>query len=400
MERNVLMCLAGLGGAIGSTVSVGLSVADFDGSVKLGMVTESQIIKKMGLDFPPFESIIIDGWDVKTENLYISSKNQNICSKELVERAMEKLENLIPRKAYNIEKESIEEWITRESNYVKEKCSQNNIKQAVIVNLCPTEPYSLQTGDNDVNWEDLSTLQLNSKGITLSRIYFRLAIEAGAHFINYTPNAAETESLKELADKKDILYCGRDGKTGQTFIKTVLAPAFRDKNFKIDGWFSTNILGNSDGVALSENDCMLTKRKSKSECLSSILGYTPGGEKSDYGHQIHIHYYPPRGDAKEAWDNIDFSGFLGNRMQMKINWLGQDSILAAPSVIDLVRIICLVAQNGKKGLLTEASYFFKSPLTLKGESALHAIPDQFNQLMTYLKSNPEKKTTEKSERRN
>jgi len=386
MGKNVLMCLAGLGGAIGSTISVGLSVSDFDESVKLGMVTESQIVNKIGLDFPPFESIIIDGWDVKTENLYISAKNQKICSTELVEKAREKLENLIPRKAYEVSKESIEEWITRESNYIKEKCSQNNIKQAVIVNLCPTEPYSMQYVDKDVNWEDLSSLHLNSKGVTLSRIYFRLAIEADAHFINYTPNIAETESLKKLAEKKGILYCGRDGKTGQTFIKTVIAPTFRDKNLRVDGWYSTNILGNSDGVTLSDNDCMLTKRKSKSECLRSILGYTPGGENSEYGHQVHIHYYPPRGDAKEAWDNIDFSGFLGSRMQMKINWLGQDSILAAPSVIDLTRIICLAAQRGKEGLLLDLSYFFKSPLSLNSDLVLHSIPDQFSGLIGFLKA--------------
>ncbi len=381
------MCIAGLGGAIGSTVSVGLAVGDSEETVKVGMVTESSVIKKLNLDFPLLDSIIIDGWDLKTDNLYTSALNQKVCPIELIENAKEKLEKLIPRNAYNKENETIEEWILREVNYIKEKCSQNNVEQVVVVNLCPTEPYSLQCDDDDVNWEDLSSLQLNSKGVTLSRIYFRLAIEADAHFINYTPNIAETKKLKKLAEKKGVLYCGRDGKTGQTFIKTIIAPAFRDKNFRIDGWYSTNILGNSDGVTLSDIDCMLTKRRSKSECLKSILGYNPGGENSEYGHQVHIHYYPPRGDAKEAWDNIDFSGFLGVKMQMKINWIGQDSILAAPSIIDLTRIICLAAQNRKKGLLSEVSFFFKSPLTPKDEPVLHAIPDQFNQLITYFKSN-------------
>ena len=330
-------------------------------------------------------SILIDGWDVKTDNLYTLARKQKICSVELIEKSKKKLESLIPRNAYNKEIETIEQWIKREADYIKNKCFENKIEQAVILNLCPTEPYSLQCNDEDVDWDDLIFIELNSKGVTLSRLYFRLAIEAGAHFINYTPNIAETEKLQKLAEKREILYCGRDGKTGQTFIKTVIAPAFRDKNFRIDGWFSTNILGNADGVTLAEKDCMLTKRKSKSECLSSILGYTPGGEGSEYGHQVHIHYYPPRGDAKEAWDNIDFTGFLGNKMQMKINWLGQDSILAAPSVIDLTRIICFAAQNKKIGLLSETSYYFKSPLTSKDETVLHAIPDQFNRLVTYFK---------------
>jgi myo-inositol-1-phosphate synthase len=387
MDKKILMCIAGLGGAIGSTVSVGLAVADSEEAVKIGMVTESPIIKKLCLDFPSLNSILIDGWDLKTDNLYSSASKQKICPVELIKKSKKKLENLFPRNAYNKERETIEQWIKRETDYIKNKCSKNKIEQAVIVNLCPTEPYSLQCNEDEVDWEDLIAVQLNSKGVTLSRIYFRLAIEAGAHFINYTPNIAETKKLQQMAEKRKILYCGRDGKTGQTFIKTVIAPAFRDKNFRIDGWFSTNILGNADGLNLAENDCMLTKRKSKSECLNSILGYTPGGENSEYGHQVHIHYYPPRGDAKEAWDNIDFSGFLGSRMQMKINWLGQDSILAAPSVIDLTRIIYLAAQNGKRGLFSEASYFFKSPLKSNAEVISHAIPEQFDRLITYFKSN-------------
>lgn len=390
------MCIAGLGGAIGSTVSVGLAVADAEETAKIGMVTESPIIKKIGLDFPSLNSILIDGWDLKTDSLYSSASKQKICPVELVEKSKKKLESLFPRNAYNRERETIEQWIKRETEYIKNKCSKNKIEQAVIVNLCPTEPYSLQNNKDEVDWEDLSSIQLNSKGVTLSRIYFRLAIEAGAHFINYTPNIVETEKLQELAKKRGIVYCGRDGKTGQTFIKTVIAPAFRDKNFKIDGWFSTNILGNDDGITLAENDCMMTKRKSKRECLSSILGYTPGGEGSEYSHQVHIHYYPPRGDAKEAWDNIDFSGFLGTRMQMKINWLGQDSILAAPSVIDLTRIIYLAAQNEKRGLLSEVSYFFKSPLKSNAEVISHEIPDQFNRLITYFKTHSNTKITGES----
>lgn len=386
MDKKILMCIAGLGGAIGSTIGVGLSVADSDVSVKTGMVTESKRIKEIGIKFPLLDSIIIDGWDIKTDDLYTSAKNQGICPDVAIDKAKTKLKRISPRLAYNTGEESIKEWIDREAAYIKETCSKRGIRQALIVNLCPTEPCSLQCEDEEVNWEDIGSLHLGSKGVTLSRLYFRLAIESGANFINYTPNIAETEKLRNLAEEKGIVYCGRDGKTGQTFIKTVLAPAFRDKNFKIDGWFSTNILGNNDGVTLADNDCMLTKRKSKSECLHSILGYTPGGEDSIYGHQVHIHYYPARGDAKEAWDNIDFAGFLGIRMQMKINWLGWDSILAAPSVIDLVRIVSIAAKNGKKGLLDDFSFFFKNPLSINGNPVQHSIPDQFQKLTEFLKS--------------
>ncbi|HLP59310.1 MAG TPA: inositol-3-phosphate synthase [Candidatus Deferrimicrobium sp.] len=387
MNKKLLFCIAGLGGAVGSTVCVGLSIGDSDVTVRLGMATESKIIKDLGLDFLSLDSVLIDGWDIKTDNLYSLAKNHMICPNELCEKVKEKLEKLVPRKFYNKAGQTIEGWIKCEANYIKEKCLKNNIDQAIIVNLCPTEPDSLQCDDKEVNWEDLSSIKLNLSGVTISRLYFRLAVEAGAHFINYTPNIAETENLKSLAEERGILYCGRDGKTGQTFLKTVIAPALRDKNLKIDGWFSINILGNNDGENLSNEDCKLTKRKSKSECLNSILGYTPGGKDSEYGHQVHIHYYPPRRDAKEAWDNIDFSGFLGARMQMKIDWLGQDSILAAPSVIDLARIVNLAARNGNKGLLSDVSYFFKSPLTQKGKPVQHATPAQFSQLMTYLNTN-------------
>jgi myo-inositol-1-phosphate synthase len=211
-------------------------------------------------------------------------------------------------------------------------------------------------------------------------------MEAGLHFVNFTPNVAETRGLRRLAEERSILYCGRDGKTGQTFLKTVIAPALRDKNLRIDGWYSTNLLGNDDGLTLADDDCRKAKQKSKLEALSHILGYQPGG--SSHCHQVHIHYYPPRGDAKEAWDNIDFTGFLGVPMQLKLNWLGRDSLLAAPAVLDLVRLVCHGASCQRIGLLSELSYFFKDPLLgTQNEKALHSTPDQFNLLLRFLRNN-------------
>lgn len=385
MNKKILLCIAGLSGAIGTTISVGLSIAESEESVKTGMVTESKLLTELEISFLPLNSILIDGWDLKTENLYESVLNQGICSVAHIEKAKCKLQHIVPRLTYNPIQESIGDWIYRESIYIRKKCFSENIEQVFIVNLCPTEPCSIQLDDDDIDWDDLNSMQFDSPGVTMSRLFFRLAIEVGAHYINYTPNIAETDKLQKMAKEKCILHCGRDGKTGQTFIKTLIAPAFRDKNFRIDGWFSTNILGNNDGVTLSDSDCKLTKRKSKSECLPSILGYTPGGEDSEFGHQVHIHYYPPRGDAKEAWDNIDFTGFLGSRMQMKINWLGWDSFLAAPSIIDLVRIVYFAAQNGNKGLLNDVSFFFKSPLSANGNPVKHSIPDQFLLLIDFLK---------------
>jgi myo-inositol-1-phosphate synthase len=246
----------------------------------------------------------------------------------------------------------------------------------------------MQCDDSAVNWNDLGSLSHGQPGVTPSRVYFRLAIELNAQFINFTPNICETPALQLLAQQSGIMHCGRDGKTGQTFFKTLIAPGLRDKNFRIDGWFSTNLLGNNDGRILADPDSCETKRVSKAECLESILGYSPGAQSGQaaYGHQIHIHFYPPRGDAKEAWDNIDFSGFLGNRMQLKINLLGQDSILAAPCLLDLIRLCSIAAEGGRSGPFWETAYFFKSPLPGVCTRPQHGIAEQFELLLGFLRS--------------
>jgi myo-inositol-1-phosphate synthase len=235
----------------------------------------------------------------------------------------------------------------------------------------------------DCDWHSLEGIASGDVA-SVSALYFRLAIEAEAHFINFTPNNIEVPPLRELAEAAGLIYAGRDGKTGQTFLKTTLAPALRDKNLHIDGWLSTNLLGNADGLSLAGTEAGKAKALSKSKCLKSILGYTPGGEDG-IGHQVHIHYYPPRGDSKEAWDNIDFTGFLGVKMQMKVNWLGQDSILAAPAIIDLIRLTAFAADAGLHGPLTPASYFFKDPIVPEGDIARHAIPEQFEMLLDFLR---------------
>lgn len=387
MKSKTLLCIAGLGGSIGSTIAVGLSVSNSTDSIKKGMVTESPIIKSLGLEFSSLETIMIDGWDVERDNLYTIAKKQEICPDKFISINKNKLEKITPRMGITENESSIKDWIINETNYIKEICGKNDVGDIIIVNLCPTESYVLQHDSNDIDWEKLDSIGFNSKGVTLSRLYFRLAIEIGAHFINFTPNFAETKALTNLAEERGIAYCGRDGKTGQTFLKTVIAPALRDRNLHVDGWFSTNILGNADGKTLSHNDSLETKINSKKECLSSILGYNPGNEESsNYCHQVHIHYYPPRGDAKESWDNIDFTGFMDTKMQMKINWLGKDSILAAPLVIDLARIICFAVKNNDKGLISEVAYFFKNPLHIDRQIIEHSISDQFNLLVNYLEN--------------
>jgi len=201
-------------------------------------------------------------------------------------------------------------------------------------------------------------------------LYAYAAISEQIPYGNFTPSlAADIPALVEFAENKQVPVAGKDGKTGQTMIKSVLAPAFKTRALKVEGWYSTNILGNRDGLALSDADSLASKVKTKSGLLDDILGYAVED------HIVDIRYYRPRGDNKEAWDNIDLTGFLGQSMQLKVNFLCKDSILAAPLAIEIARCLDLAKQRNEKGVLDQISIFFKMPMTRskdqKAENALH-----------------------------
>jgi myo-inositol-1-phosphate synthase len=381
MDRSTLVAVAGLGGAIGSTLAAGLSMPSGE-SRNFGLATESPLIESLGRKLLPLESISLDGWDLRRQDLLSICKSHQICPPEALSRVKQQLKAIKLRKGISVQDVAIGDWIRREAAYLLSRKQDEHFDQLILINLCPTEPMATQDLQDGYDWRDLDRLH-RTEDLSVSRIYFRLAIEAQAHFINFTPNIAEIPQLRDLAEDAGLVYAGRDGKTGQTFIKSVVAPAFRDRNLHIDGWFSMNLLGNEDGRSLSSPEAAKSKILSKSKCLSSILGYIPGGEDGT-GHQVHIHYYPPRGDSKEAWDNIDFRGFMGVPMQMKINWLGQDSILAAPALIDLIRLVVLAAESGLSGPLEAASYFFKDPMVAVGGAVQHSVPEQFAKLLDFV----------------
>lgn len=192
--------------------------------------------------------------------------------------------------------------------------------------------------------------------ISNGMLYGYAALKAGCAFINFTPSTTvEVPALLELAHERRLPLAGRDGKTGQTLYKTVIAPMLRARHLKLTGWYSTNILGNTDGLVLDDPEHGATKVHTKERVLEQILGY------ADFTHRVRIDYYPPRGDAKEAWDVIDFEGWLGTPMSMRINWQGVDSILAAPLVLDLVRLVDLALRRGERGPLEHLAMFFKDP---------------------------------------
>jgi myo-inositol-1-phosphate synthase len=205
------------------------------------------------------------------------------------------------------------------------------------------------------------------------------AIVEGVPYGNFTPSlAADIPALTRLADERAVPVAGKDGKTGQTFIKTVLAPAFRSRSLYVEGWFSTNILGNRDGLALDNADSLRSKLNTKGSVLDQILGYPVED------HLVNIQYYKPRGDNKEAWDNIDLVGFMGQKMQMKVNFLCRDSILAAPLVIEIARVLDLAKQRGKGGIQEQLGIFFKAPMTPAGRREEHSFPVQERNLLDWL----------------
>ena len=374
-----LILVAGLGGAIGGTLASVLSHGE-NTETRLGMVTHSPKFKNLDLPFEENDGLLVAGWDLNNLDLFEAVQRHG-CVPNSIYRDIELPLRRIPlRKGLVTGETDIQEWFKAEAEWLDAFKRDRGITGIVLVNLCPT---TAAASDTPINWENVVDLDWRDSGVTVGRLYFRFAIEVGAHFINFTPNACETDNLTRLAGDRNLVVSGRDGKTGQTFLKTLIAPAFRDKNFRIDGWFSTNILGNEDGRALSDQSNASTKIASKRECLEEMLGYRPGDNAAC--HQVAIHYYPPRGDAKEAWDNIDFSGIFGRGMQLKLNWLGLDSILAAPAVLDLIRLTFLAERTGQSGVMDVFGYFFKSPLARSGRSSLHDIDLQFARLINWAK---------------
>ncbi|MBF0473304.1 MAG: inositol-3-phosphate synthase [Nitrospirae bacterium] len=234
---------------------------------------------------------------------------------------------------------------------------KHNLTKVIIINLASTEKsFKITDVHNSLSAFE-EALKNNSPEITTGMIYTYAGIKNGCHVINFTPSISiELPAIQEFAKKNKVMIAGKDGKTGQTLYKTAIAPMLKHRGLKLTGWYSTNILGNRDGQVLHDPEHRATKIGSKSAVLSQILGY------SDFDHQVHIHYYKPRGDAKEAWDNIDFNGWFDVPMQMKIDWLGDDSILAAPLVTDLIRWIVFFSDKGECGLTPQLASYFKQPL--------------------------------------
>lgn len=362
----------GLGKPVGSMTQMG--------TIRLGKRTENRtpLVK----DFVPladFEDLVFTGWDINPENLHEICVRSGVLDRDLVNTLKPQLEKINVLKAV-FDKQYVRrlsgDWVKTGKNKmdlaeqvdtdIQTFIKENNTESNVMVWCGSTEIYMKPS-------EVHSSLSKFEKGlvdsdpkISPSMIYAYAALKLGIPFANGSPNlAVDIPALQELALKTGTPIAGKDYKTGQTLIKTIIAPGLKARQIGIKGWFSTNILGNRDGEVLDDPDAFKTKEESKLGALDYIL--QPELYPDMYGdlyHKVRINYYPPRGDNKEGWDNIDIFGWLGYPMQIKIDFLCRDSILAAPIVLDLVLFLDLAKRAGMKGIQEWLSFYFKSPMTL------------------------------------
>ena len=350
------------------------------GTIRLGKRTEnrSPIIK----DFVPlfdFDKLVFGGWDINEENLYEIALRNGVLEKTLIDSVRKPLEDYTVMKGV-FDKKYVKkldgDWVKNGKNKmdlakqimddIYSFNSENNVTDNVMI-WCGSTEIFLEPSDVHSSLKKFEEgLKKNDPGIAPSMIYAYAALKMGIPYANGSPNlSVDIPALSELALEKNTPIAGKDFKTGQTLMKTILAPGLRARQLGIRGWFSTNILGNRDGEVLDDPDSFKTKEESKLSVLDSVLQPELNPELyKDLYHKVRINYYPPSGDNKEGWDNIDIFGWLGYPMQIKIDFLCRDSILAAPIVLDLVLFLNLAQRAGMKGIQEWLSFYFKSPMTL------------------------------------
>lgn len=387
-QRKLGIAVVGLGGAVGSTMAAGIELR------KKGVIgTEGlPLAGFVDADLVDYSDIVFGGWDLFGEHLAKAAEEHDVLTHKQFVAVEPELRKLKPWPATgnsgflsNIDGENRIGLATHRETIEKLRSDLAAFKKTcddvVVINLASTE--KLRAEGNDIlnvleGFEQ--ALDENSSDISPAMLYAYAAISEGVPYGNFTPSAAaDIPALIEFAENQGVPVAGKDGKTGQTFIKTVLAPALKSRALKIEGWYSTNILGNRDGLALSNEDSLASKVKTKSSVLDDILGY----EVED--HIVDIRYYRPRGDNKEAWDNIDITGFLSQPMQIKVNFLCKDSILAAPLAIEIARCLDVAKRRGESGVQEQLSVFFKLPMTKTGKPE-HAFHRQEEMLLKWLTS--------------
>ena len=378
---GTLAARKGTGQPIGSITQMG--------KIRLGKRTENR--NPAINDFVPLASmndLVFGGWDITPDNAWEAAMNAGVLDKELLADLKEELESIKPMKAVfdhkyvkNLDGDHIKHEKTKMdaakalmADIARFK-EENGCDRLVMIWCASTEIYVEQQEIHQNLAQFEEALEGNHPGIAPSMIYAYASIKSGVPFVNGAPNlTCDVPAIVDLANELKVAIAGKDFKTGQTLMKTILGPGLKTRLIGIDGWFSTNILGNRDGKVLDDAESFKTKEVSKLSVLESILEPDAYPELyKDMYHKVRINYYPPKGDDKESWDNIDIFGWLGYKMQIKVNFLCKDSILAAPVVLDLALFMDLAQRAQMKGIQEWLSFYFKSPQTLQGLQPIHDI---------------------------
>lgn len=375
MAGRVLgIAVVGVGGAVGTTMAAGVELLK-----KRLIGTEGLPLADLEVNgLADYKNIVFAGWDLFPDDLAKAAANHEVLTYKQHVAVENELRQIKPWPAIGDERflslidgenkltgghREVIDKLRKDLSDFKSRCDS-----AVVINLASTEKIAAEGNEAFGSLDAFEKgLDANSPAISPAMLYAYSAIAEGVPYGNFTPSlAADIPALIEFAEHRSVPIAGKDGKTGQTFIKTVLAPALKSRSLHVDGWYSTNILGNRDGLALSNEDSLASKVKTKQSVLDDILGYRVED------HIVDIRYYRPRGDNKEAWDNIDIRGFLGQTMQIKVNFLCKDSILAAPLAIEIARCLDLAKQRGERGIQEQLSVFFKLPMS-KADKPEHAF---------------------------
>ena len=364
------------------------------GTIRLGKRTDARVPKIK--DFVPLASlddIVFGAWDIFSDNAFEAAMNAGVLEKDLLNQVSEQLASLKPMPAVfeqnyvkRLHGENIKTGKTKMElaeqliEDIARFRSENGCDRLVMVWAASTEIFLEETDVHRSIEAFEKGLYDNDPAIAPSMIYAYAAIKSGVPFANGAPNlTADIPALTRLAEANRVPICGKDFKTGQTLMKTILAPGLKSRMLGLEGWYSTNILGNRDGEVLDDPENFKTKEESKLSVLEHILQPDVYPDLYDgFSHVVRINYYPPRGDNKEGWDAIDLFGWLGYKMQIKIDFLCRDSILAAPLALDLALFMDLAQRAGMKGVQEWLSFYFKAPQTAPG---LYPEHDIFIQLM-------------------
>lgn len=387
--RRVGVLVVGLGGAVATTAAAGIEMLRAGSNDMAGLPLAG--VSAPGI--AAYRNLYFAGWDLHGDNLDSAVREHRVLDRDQADTVAPALQQMKPWPAVgsvdfcrNVDGDnkiavgSHREAVERIRDDIRKHRHSTGIDNLVMINLASVERWP------DKNAAALSTPEGFERGlddsdpvISPAMLYAYAAIAEGVPYGNFTPSlAADIPALTTLAERNNVPVAGKDGKTGQTFLKTVLAPAFRARSLYVEGWYSTNILGNRDGLALNNADSLQSKLNTKGSVLDDILGYPVED------HIVDIRYYKPRGDNKEAWDNIDLVGFLGQKMQIKVNFLCRDSILAAPLVIEIARVLDLARQRGRGGIQEQLGVFFKAPMTPAGKREEHAFATQERALLDWL----------------